>query len=175
MTDAEVALILIHEYFHSKQGDAYIALINEDPSLRKQIYDTYGELSSDTIGKAVDKLVDEDRQAFNIDFGGVIANAGEEIGAHNMGLRTTDLYPAEAQANTGAYYILNQLNLLNDSTHLPGTSFQDPGQRQIAEIRMIQLARSEIPNFDSLYKLCNQTAFASQNALDPRWLIFGSQ
>ncbi len=176
ITDAEVAFLLLHEYAHSKQGDAYVNIINSYKELRQQLYSENGnQLSSAIIAEAIMFLGDADKQVFNDRFAQTTVQAGEDIHARSLGLRTTNLLPHEIQANSVAYYVLKQLNVLNGSVHVPGTSFQDPGPRQIELVRAIQISRGEIPNYDSLYRLWEETGYATSNALDPRWLIYGGQ
>lgn len=147
-TDLEVALLIYHEVAHGLQGEMILQNIERDFDADKLSKMTDQEIR-DEIKNRFKKRQDEMNSTHNPEglFEGAIV-----------------LYN-EAQANLLHLSILYYLNMLNGSTHFPGTGYVHPSPEQVRlDIRQ------DLGSHDKLYPTFLRSIIAHKNPYDNSWL-----
>lgn len=141
LTDADIALTILHEYGHTLQDLMLLSFINNTGDLLK------------TIGPNENLL----REKL-----GLLVNGENAKIAGKFGF--TKVAANEAQANALACMMLYSLNRMNQSEHFPGTVALDPTPKHIQVMH-----EQGYPNFKSLYGLFVENVL-KDNALNKIWL-----
>jgi hypothetical protein len=143
ITDAEAAILLLHEFTHALQGEMALTLVKN---------------AQVTVGSSAEMEQ-------------VVMNLDREKQAAMANQYGYDAQFNELQANTVHLLFLNTLNELNgtDSSasrpNFPGTALVDP-----SDIAVAQIQASGNPNFSNAYKAFTETVLTSKDALDPAWI-----
>lgn len=151
-TDAELAIILLHEYAHALQDEMILAYLNSDPNALASV-----GTDSNQVSTWVSQKVDEENDKMSKPFSASIPTEKQFLLVKFN----------EAQANAAGYYFLYLLNQLNQSVHFPGTRRADPSG---GDVKAIKKQHPGI-HYVNLYTLFLTEVIEKQDALSPNWLI----
>ena len=157
ISDAEAAVLAMHEFAHDLQGEAIFRIVTKDQNLRftipEQAWRAMERLEPLLPQEAHNQHERVKKEAFQAEL-------------------LPDIAPrvqvAEAQANTVAYAFLLSLNQLNRSRNFPGTRLTDPYPETVAVFQPTN------PGYINLYEKFLETVVPSGNALHPEWLRYAA-
>lgn len=156
-TDAELAIILFHEYAHALQDEMILAYLNIDPNALAGVGINSNQAAS-WVTQKVDEKNDDMRKQFSIS-----VSSDSTLSPDQLFLVKFN----EAQANAIGYYFLYSLNQLNQSAHFPGTRRADPSEDDQKAI----IEQNPGIHFINLYNLFVDEVVSNNNALNSLWLM----
>lgn len=153
-SDAELAVVFVHEYCHGLQDekilDIILQRISHNPQLAREI-----EASEQTIKVIKDQIAQDILLQ--------LKHAAIEWGINEEDAKLIEFN--EAQANAVEFLFLYTLNQLNRSRNFPGTRLIDPEESDVKKMR------KEDPRFTNLYQHFVKTVIQNRSARDKDWLL----
>ncbi len=144
ITDLELAMLILHEYSHTLQGEMLAAFINADAGMMADL------ISGNTT---IEKAVKEMEYLKNKEVSQAAGLVNEVVATH------------EAQANAVMLLGLRLLNNLNGGSHFPGSQRVDPSLTQMGLLRQVD------PKVINLYAAFNDVVYAGHDATVKNWLV----